>query len=215
MTRKLDRNDAVGLALLALAAAATIAVYPRLPSPMPTHFDAHGDANGWMPKPVGAFLPLAIAAALWALLRFGGALLPRPWRERQEKSPMGAVALLTLALFAALQLAVLRASLAPEQRIGSVPWVLLGLSFMALGQVLPRVRRNPWVGVRTTWTLTSDENWARTHRFASYAMTVGGFVAMAAGLAGAAALAIAAIVASVAAPAVYSWVLARRLPPGS
>ena len=42
----------------------------------------------------------------------------------------------------------------------------LGALFVMLGLVMPRVRRNPWVGVRTPWTLASDENWARTHRFA-------------------------------------------------
>jgi uncharacterized membrane protein len=31
--------------------------------------------------------------------------------------------------------------------------------------VMPRVRRNYFVGVRTPWTLSSDEVWRKTHRF--------------------------------------------------
>ena len=75
---------------------------------------------------------------------------------------------------------------------------------------MPRVRRNPWIGVRTPWTMASDENWARTHRFAGYTMTGGGLCAVVAALAGAPAVGLAFILVGSFAPAVYSWRIARR-----
>ena len=45
-----------------------------------------------------------------------------------------------------------------------------------IGNVLPRVRPNWMVGVRTPWTLSSDRVWERTHR-------VGGYLMLALGLA--------------------------------
>ncbi|MBU6323337.1 SdpI family protein [Patescibacteria group bacterium] len=39
------------------------------------------------------------------------------------------------------------------------------LIFVA-GALLTRIRRNWFFGVRTPWTLSSDEDWAKTHRFA-------------------------------------------------
>jgi hypothetical protein len=86
---------------------------------------------------------------------------------------------------------------------------LYGAFFMLLGLVLPRVRRNPWIGVRTPWTLASDENWAKTHRFAGYTMTLGGGAAVVASMAGVPALALAFILAGALAPAFYSWRIAR------
>jgi hypothetical protein len=55
--------------------------------------------------------------------------------------------------------------------------ILTGLAvfMIVLGQFYPRLRRNPLVGCRTTFTLSSDENWARTHRFGGFTMTLGGF----------------------------------------
>ncbi len=210
MNRKLDNLDLLSCGLVGAAAVGTAYVYDRLPDPMPTHFDAHGVANGFMPRAVGAFLLPATALGLWALLRFGGLLLPREWRERLAASPVSALALLVAGMLVALHALVVQAALAPVPRLGEGVWVLLGVFFVLLGQILPRVRRNPFIGVRTAWTLTSDENWARTHRFAGYAMTIGGALAVGAALAGAPMLGVGLIVTSALAPAVYSWRLAQR-----
>jgi uncharacterized membrane protein len=69
------------------------------------------------------------------------------------------------------------------------------------------------MGVRTPWTLSSDENWARTHRVAGYAFVPAGLLAVFGVLAGAAAAAPILVIASAMIPAVYSFVLARQLPP--
>jgi uncharacterized membrane protein len=51
-------------------------------------------------------------------------------------------------------------------------WVVLGL-------LLPRLRRNPVVGLRTPTTLASDEAWQRANRLGGHAMVLGGLVALA------------------------------------
>ncbi|ODA40651.1 SdpI family protein [Desulfosporosinus sp. BG] len=44
-----------------------------------------------------------------------------------------------------------------------VPTVI-GIMFMLLANVLPRIQPNWWVGFRTPWTISSTESWNRTHR---------------------------------------------------
>jgi uncharacterized membrane protein len=39
-----------------------------------------------------------------------------------------------------------------------------GVMFMLIANVLPRLRPNWWAGIRTPWTLSSEESWNRTHR---------------------------------------------------
>ena len=43
------------LLLALLGALVSAAVYARLPDPVAVHWDLHGNPNGWMPRPVGAF----------------------------------------------------------------------------------------------------------------------------------------------------------------
>ncbi|HEY2509262.1 MAG TPA: SdpI family protein [Polyangiaceae bacterium] len=79
--------------------------------------------------------------------------------------------------------------------------------------VLPRLRRNPLVGIRTAWTLTSDENWSRVHRLGSYVYAATGLACLACGLVGATAVGLVVLTTGALAPGVYSYVLASRLPP--
>lgn len=65
------------------------------------------------------------------------------------------------------------------------------------------------------WTLASDENWARTHRVAGYAWMTAGFLSVIAVALGFAIAVPVLIAASVPVPALYSFLLARRLPPTS
>lgn len=50
--------------------------------------------------------------------------------------------------------------------IGSMRFVptVYGIMFMLIANVLPRLRPNWWIGIRTPWTLSSEESWNRTHR---------------------------------------------------
>ena len=54
--------------------------------------------------------------------------------------------------------------------------LLVGGLFIIVGNYLGKVRRNFFIGIRTPWTLASDEVWARTHR-------VGGWLFVMAGIA--------------------------------
>ncbi len=78
-----------------------------------------------------------------------------------------------------------------------------------------RVRKNPFVGVRTYWTLTSDENWARTHRFAGYAFVGAALISFCGTAAsGVRSVLVAGVAMGLAgvASAVFSYVIARRTP---
>lgn len=208
--------DVLALAAIAGAAVVSAAVYPELPERVATHFDLHGRPNGWMPRPMAAaFLP-AFAAVLWAIVRFAPRVLPGADRRRLAGGIVAIVAALTAAFMAAIHVVVLRVALAPETQVTSLVCVLAGAFFVALGLVLPRVRKNPIVGIRTAWTLRSDENWARTHRVAGYAMVATGIVATIAGAIGGvagAAVSIACLLIGGLVPAVYSFVIAKRADP--
>jgi uncharacterized membrane protein len=210
---KLETSDWVSLAILGGTTALTVGLFSSLPARVPTHFDIHGVANGWMPRSAGAgVLPLT-ALGVWGLLRPGARLLPAAWHGRVQQSATGVLAALLVAFLSALQCIVLYAALLRPPSVGFALALLLGGFWIALGLVFPRIRRNPWMGIRTPWTLSSDENWAKTHRFAGFTFSIGGVAALLCAAVGASALSVPIILASALAPALYSSLLARRLPP--
>jgi uncharacterized membrane protein len=89
----------------------------------------------------------------------------------------------------------------------------VGVLLLVLGNVLPRVRSNWWMGVRTPWTLSSERVWRSTHRLAGRTFVLGGLIVLAGLLLPAAwrvYLVMIAITVSAVVPAFWSWIDWRR-----
>jgi uncharacterized membrane protein len=210
MKPRFDVMDVISIVLIAGSLVLGAVLFPSLPAQIPSKFNFSGHPIAWMPKATGVWWLPAIALGVWVFLRLGPAILPLAWKERMQASPLSAAALATTALVVLLDVLCLSGALHPESIPGRM-YVLLGIYFIVLGQLLPRIRRNPMIGIRTTWTITSDENWLRTHRFGGYTMTLGGLAAIGLSFLSPVA-AVVAILAAVLAPVIYSFLLARRLP---
>lgn len=57
-------------------------------------------------------------------------------------------------------------------------FVLIGLLFVFLGNILPKIPSNFFAGIRTPWTLSSEKNWRKTHRLGGYVFVIGGILMM-------------------------------------
>ncbi len=123
---------------------------------------------------------------------------------------MAAVALLTTGLMVAMHAVCLWSALHPGATAARPLGLSLAVFWLATSLVLPRMRRNPLVGIRTTWTMQSDENWARTHRFAGQIGAVGGLVALVGALAGSFPVVVFAMIGTALPSVAYSYLLSRR-----
>jgi uncharacterized membrane protein len=189
--------------------ALTGALFGILPERVPTHFDLQGVADGTMTRNAGAWLVPGIALATWLLVRFGGQMLPADARARVRASPMDVVGASLMLLFSMLQCVVLYAATHRGQLVIGALGLGVGAFWAMMGLVLPRLRRNPCVGVRTPWTLASDENWAKTHRFAGYVFFGTGVLAALLVPLGMPGLAVPLVLVSAVTPVLYSFGLTR------
>jgi len=204
--------DIVSLLALAASFVATLAMWSNLPDRVPIHFDIHGVANGFASRAVGAFLLPALAAGVWLLVRFGTGLLPvgEGRNGLQARATASAACALTVFLLA-LHVSSLRAAATGRLSSAFFP-IALGGFCLALTVLLPCIRRNVFIGIRTPWALASDENWARTHRVASFTMlgaAVACFLAPLFATPGLA-LPVASVLFAALVPAIYSAVIAHR-----
>ena len=60
-----------------------------------------------------------------------------------------------------------------------VAQLLMGGLFIVLGNYSGKVRRNYFIGIRTPWTLASEEVWSRTHRFGGWVFVIAGIALVA------------------------------------
>jgi uncharacterized membrane protein len=85
------------------------------------------------------------------------------------------------------------------------------LFIILFGNLLGKVRRNFYIGVRTPWTLASERVWNDTHRFAARITVAAGLLGLALSIAGLYLAALFALLAGGLAPVVYSLVLYKQL----
>ncbi len=60
--------------------------------------------------------------------------------------------------------------------------LISGAICIFLGNMLPKLNRNSVAGVRTSWSISSEEVWRKTQRFSGYAFIAAGLVVVALGL---------------------------------
>jgi uncharacterized membrane protein len=201
--------------LLALVgAAASVAVYRRLPETMAVHWDMDGNPNGWMPRAFGASFGPVFLLVLWQIMRVLPRLDPREPNYARFGDAYDTIVAAVLLLLLATHCIVLAVALGYQVAVSRLVPALVGVLFVVIGNVMPRMRPNWWFGVRTPWTLSNDRVWARTHRLAGFSMTAAGIVIVASTLVLPARLGlpvlIAAIVAATIGPVVYSYLTWKR-----
>jgi uncharacterized membrane protein len=160
--------------LLAAMWAFALVVFRRLPAEIPTHWNLAGEVDGWGPRFPAAFLAPAVATGVWLLMRFQASIDPRRDEVERSTPTRRLLAEILVAFMAVVEVLTLGIALGWPLDMGEAMWPLLGLLFVALGNYMPRVRPNWYLGVRTPWTLASDAVWRDTHRLAGWAFVAAG-----------------------------------------
>jgi uncharacterized membrane protein len=203
----------LGAAVAAAMWAFALAVYARLPQRVPSHWNLQGEVDGWMEKPLGPLMQPIIATVMLAVLW----LMPRidPRRANVERFAEDRRLLINLLILfmAVVQVATLGHALGWPVDVDRVVPASIGLLFVGLGNYLPRIRSNWFMGIRTPWTMDNERVWRATHRVGGRAFVGAGLLMVLAALLPSPARAWAtgaAIALAVVLPLVYSYVAYRR-----
>ncbi|HEX9106887.1 MAG TPA: SdpI family protein [Longimicrobiales bacterium] len=203
----------LGAVVVAAEAAFALAAWPHLPERVVVHWSASFQPDGWGSRLGLVGLPPLIALGLWLLLPLLRRIDPRRANYERWEPTFWLLLNVLLLLTAIMDVALVGYNLGWPIDMHRVLLATLGLLFVALGNYLPRVRSNWWIGIRTPWTLSSERVWRDTHRLGGRTFVAGGLVTLAAALlpVGLAPwVALAGLVVAGFVPVVYSYVLWRR-----
>lgn len=166
----------IPLLIVVAAIVASATVYQRLPETIPTHWDMDGQPNGWSSRAFGAWFTPVLLLGMWALVRILPAIDPKGANYAKFGGAFEAIIESLMLFLLGMHILLLRAGLgqsAPMQRV--VPFAV-GILLIVVGNLLPRMRPNWFVGIRTPWTLSSDRVWEKTHRFGGRVFVAGGIL---------------------------------------
>jgi uncharacterized membrane protein len=166
----------------------TIAIYPTVPDRVVSHWNAAGQADGYMSKFWGLFLIPLIMTGFVALF----AVLPRidPHKKNYEKFRdyyEGFILLFVLFLLA-IQVQIILWSIGYQISPNLTFPLLIGILFIYIGFLVGHAEQNWFVGIRTPWTLSSKTVWKKTHQLGGKLFIIAGVISCAGIFAGAYAL---------------------------
>ena len=165
--------------IVALTAAGTAWVYPRLPATLVTHWGVHGAPNGTMGRAWGAWLPVGLMVFIAALLWTVPYIDPRRQNYKAFR-PLYNLFVVGMAIFMAyVQALSLAWNLGYRFSIARGLSPALGLLFIGLAALLRAARPNWFVGIRTPWTLSSPTVWHKTHQWGARAFFLAGVATLA------------------------------------
>jgi uncharacterized membrane protein len=194
----------------------TAVAYPHLPNIVPMHWDAHGHVNGWGPK--WTLFLFGPGTMLLIVLMFSALpwLSPKKFEVDSFRATYLYIMIVIVAMMAYCHTLLLLSALGSLAGFGlDMTRAITGgacLLIALLGNVLGKVRRNFYIGVRTPWTIANEQVWNATHRFAAKTFFAGGLLGLIAVLLRAPFWApLAAILIAAFVPAIYSLFFYKQL----
>jgi uncharacterized membrane protein len=148
--------------------AVSLALYPQLPQLVPTHWNIRGEVDGYGNKAWAAFLMPGTMAGLLLLFWAIPWLSPQRFEVDTFRSTFWFVALVITCLLGYIQGLILWAGLSGSVDVTRALLAGVLIMFALIGNVMGKMRRNFWMGVRTPWTLASERVWNDTHRLAAW-----------------------------------------------
>ena len=194
--------------IILLPIVAGLVLWNQLPEQVPIHWNANGEIDGWSSKIFFVFgMPAIMLAFQWLCTLGTGA---DPKKANHPEKILQLVLWIIPVLNTVLSVITYGVALGQQVRMEVVMPVLVGLLLAIVGNYLPKCKQNYTIGIKIPWTLNSEENWNKTHRFAGWLWTVCGIVIMLTGFFGGFWIFFGVVLVMVISPCIYSYILHRK-----
>ncbi len=154
-----------------------IYLYPQMPDTIASHWNARGEADGYMGKFWALFLIPIIATIILPLLIFIPRLDPlkaniAKFRKEYDRF----IFMITFFLFY-LYILTLLWNLNIRFNLIQALAPAFSVLFYYTGILIEKTKRNWFIGIRTPWTLSSDRVWEKTHKLGGKLFRIAGIIA--------------------------------------
>ncbi|HWQ67587.1 MAG TPA: DUF1648 domain-containing protein [Methanospirillum sp.] len=164
----------VSILIILVTLAWGVYLMPSLPDQLPSHWNVNGDVDGYMPKIPGLLFLPALSLLILGLMVF----LPRYdplYEQYHDFQPAYEGLILLVVLFlSALYIVTLLWAIGIQIEMNILMSILFGLLYGGIGFFFRSVKKTWFVGIRTPWTMSSDQVWKETHQAGVYVFAIAG-----------------------------------------
>lgn len=146
-----------------------------MPETLPIHWDYNWQVDGY-----GSRYYLLILALLPILVYYGMLLTlkidPRRKNLENRQKTYNIFRYGLTCFFIVLSSFFYYLSLNPHAQVKNILLLMLAVILIGMGNYMPKVPQNYFLGIKTPWTLANEYVWKKTHKIGGYTWIVIGFV---------------------------------------
>jgi len=170
------KTEILPILLVVLAIIASFYFYANFPEQVPIHWNVAGEVDNYGSKAIGAFLFPGIILGMYLLFLILPFIDPKKDRYKEFSKVYHIFKNIIILFMIAIYFISSSNSLGYSISIELWIPILVGLLFIIMGSYMPKIKPNWFIGIRTPWTLSSEEVWNKTHRFGGKIFVVGGLL---------------------------------------
>ena len=167
-----SRSFLIPFAVCLLPFAIGAVFYGRMPEQMATHFDFNFQPNDYSSREFALFGIPAFMTAIFVLCV--GMLEVDPKKRGMDDRLKTITRWIVPILSIIVQCITISYALDDSLNLVRFIPILVGVLILLIGNYLPKCRQNYTMGIKLPWTLNSEENWERTHRFGGKMYVIAG-----------------------------------------
>ena len=154
-----------------------------LPDQIPAHYDLNNQVTRWGSKYETLIFPALIM--FFGFFMLGMAKLSTKHEEngRNNENVCIVAGIMVLILFNAMTGYSLYTDFNKVENlslialdINQLVFGILGISMIIIGNIMPKVRMNSVIGLRTIWSMKNETTWKKSQRFGGISFIAGGIV---------------------------------------
>lgn len=152
--------------------------YPQFPDQIPSHWNARGQADGYMPKFWALFMMPIVSIVFMTLFIAIPKLDPLRSNIKKFYPTYKAFIVVFLLFMFYIQTLIISWSLGVTFNMNQALSPAFAALLYFMGVLMARSKRNWFIGIRTPWTLSSTRVWNRTHQRGSQLFKASALIAL-------------------------------------
>lgn len=167
--------------LMFLPLAAVLIALQFLPEQIPAHYNLGGQVDRWGSKYEMLTIPAITIGMGCFMLGIAKYSAKHEESGKNNENICIITGIVSLAIFNAMTGYFLYADFNGVENLSSIEidfnrisFGILGIGMIILGNVMPKLRMNSIIGLRTSWSMKNEDTWKKSQRFGGISLIIGG-----------------------------------------
>ncbi|MFA6422110.1 MAG: SdpI family protein [Candidatus Buchananbacteria bacterium] len=170
------KSEALPIAMIIVSIVLSFVFYKYWPEKVATHWNFYGQVDAYGPKAFMAFFFPFLLLGMYALFTILPYIDPKRDRYQEFSKTFHIFKDCIIAVLFIVYVATGIFNLGYDINIGYIISFVIGAMMIVLGNYMGKIKYNWFMGIRTPWTMSSENVWNRTHRVGGWFFIIFGLL---------------------------------------